>query len=79
MKILYFAHVAKALGRREDVVEVSAPVTADALWAQLLALRPGLAPFRASIHLARNNEYAGSADLFANSDEVALIPPVSGG
>ena len=79
MKILYFAHVAKALGRREDVLEVPAPVSADALWAQLLSLRPGLAPYRSTIHLARNNEYAGKSDLFANTDEVALIPPVSGG
>jgi len=79
MKILYFAHVAQALGRREDVLEVPAPVSADALWEQLLALRPALAPYRATIHLARNNEYAGAADRFANGDEVALIPPVSGG
>jgi molybdopterin converting factor subunit 1 len=79
MKILYFAHVAKALGRREDELEVSTPVSAEALWERLLALRPGLAPYRASIHLARNGEYAGVAGLFANDDEVALIPPVSGG
>jgi len=79
MKILYFAHVAKALGRREDVLEVAAPLSADALWERLLALRPALAPYRASIHLARNGEYAGPAGEFANADEVALIPPVSGG
>jgi molybdopterin synthase catalytic subunit len=79
MKILYFAHVAKALGRREDELDVPAPVTADALWERLLALRPALAPYRASIHLARNGEYAGPAGQFANGDEVALIPPVSGG
>ena len=79
MKILYFAHVAKALGRREDVIEVPAPVTAAGLWERLLALRPGLAPYRASIHLACNGEYAGADGSFANDDEVALIPPVSGG
>jgi molybdopterin synthase catalytic subunit len=79
MKILYFAHVAKTLGRREDEVNFPAPVTADALWERLLALRPALAQYRATIHLARNNEYAGPADQFADGDEVALIPPVSGG
>jgi molybdopterin converting factor subunit 1 len=79
MKILYFAHVAKALGRREDNLEVAAPISADALWERLLALRPGLAQYRASIHLARNGEYTGAAGSFANEDEVALIPPVSGG
>jgi len=79
MKILYFAHVAKALGRREDDLYVPAPITADDLWERLLALRPGLAPYRASIHLARNGEYADAAGEFSNGDEVALIPPVSGG
>jgi molybdopterin converting factor subunit 1 len=79
MKILYFAHVAKALGCREDKLEVTEPITTDALWERLLALRPGLAQYRASIHLARNSEYVGPGDTFANADEVALIPPVSGG
>jgi molybdopterin synthase catalytic subunit/molybdopterin synthase sulfur carrier subunit len=79
MKILYFAHVAKALGRREDELNFPAPVTADALWDRLLALRPALAQYRASIHLARNSEYAGPEDRFGDGDEVALIPPVSGG
>ncbi len=79
MKILYFAHVAKALGCRQDVLEVKEPLAAEALWEQLVALRPGLAPYRASIRLARNNTFAGPQERFANGDEVALLPPVSGG
>ncbi|HVU37920.1 MAG TPA: MoaD/ThiS family protein [Opitutales bacterium] len=79
MKILYFAHVAKALGRREDDLEVAEPLTTDALWERLLALRPALAQYRATLHLARNNDYARPGDTFANSDIVALLPPVSGG
>ncbi len=79
MKILYFAHVAQAVGRREDNLDVSAPVTAEALWDRLLVLRPALAPYRASIYLARNRAYATGDDQFLNDDEVALLPPVSGG
>jgi len=79
MKILYFAHVAKAVGRREDEIRVAAPLSADALWEQLLTLRPALAQYRSSIHLARNSEYAGKDEQFADGDEVALLPPVSGG
>jgi molybdopterin converting factor subunit 1 len=79
MKILYFAHVAKTLGRREDALDVSAPVTADVLWVHLLKLRPELAPYRATIRLARNNTFASPDEHFANGDEVALLPPVSGG
>jgi molybdopterin converting factor small subunit len=29
--------------------------------------------------LARNGRYAGSGEVFERGDEVALIPPVSGG
>jgi molybdopterin synthase catalytic subunit len=79
MKILYFAHVAKTLGRREDELSCPAPVTAEVLWEKLLVLRPGLAQYRSSIHLARNSEYAEAQAMFADADEVALIPPVSGG
>lgn len=79
MKILYFAHVAKALGRREDVLEVAAPLTLDALWERLLALRPELAQYRATIRVARNSTFATPQEQFANGDEVALLPPVSGG
>ena len=42
-------------------------------------LQPGLAPFRGNIRLARNLEFAGFDTRFNDDDEVALIPPVSGG
>jgi len=79
MKILYFAHVAKAVGRREETLDVAAPLSTDALWERLLALHPGLAQFRPTVRLARNQEFAGPGEQFANADEVALLPPVSGG
>jgi tetratricopeptide (TPR) repeat protein len=40
---------------------------------------PGLARFRGSVRLARNSEYVGPDARFGPDDEVALIPPVSGG
>jgi molybdopterin converting factor subunit 1 len=79
MKILYFAQIARALGRREDELHATEPLDADALWNRLLELRPELAPYRATVHLARNHEYPGARELFTDRDEVALIPPVSGG
>ena len=52
---------------------------ANALWRDLLDRYPGLDRFRGSVRLARNSEYVGPDATFANTDEVALIPPVSGG
>jgi molybdopterin converting factor small subunit len=45
----------------------------------LLKQFPALAAHRASVRLARNWEYAAPDVRFANTDEVALLPPVSGG
>jgi MoaE-MoaD fusion protein len=54
-------------------------LNAKQLWAELLKQFPKLAAHRASVRLARNQEYAMPDTKFSNNDEVALIPPVSGG
>ena len=48
-------------------------------WDRILALYPALGPLRSSVRLARNLEYIGPGDRLRAGDEVALIPPVSGG
>ena len=79
MKILYFAQIARALGRREDELQVPAPLDADALWARLIEHSAALAPFRATARFVRNGEYADPTEQFSDHDEVGLLPPVSGG
>jgi molybdopterin converting factor small subunit len=51
----------------------------DELWQILTSARPALMAFRSTTRLARNGEYATAGTVFGNADEVALIPPVSGG
>ena len=78
MHILFFAHLRDTTGCRE--MELSCgTVDADGLWRALVAVHPGLAPSRASVRLARNAQYVGPEARFTDEDEVALIPPVSGG
>ena len=78
MRILFFAHLQDTTGCAE-VEKQFGNVNADGLWQKLLADYPGLAHFRPSVRLARNSEYAGPDERFNDADEVALIPPVSGG
>jgi molybdopterin converting factor subunit 1 len=79
MRILLFAQVKDAIGVAELAVTISGELDAAALWGRLVELHPQLAPFRKTTRLARNGEYADARTIFTDADEVALIPPVSGG
>ena len=79
MRVLFFAHLKDVTGRAEMILPVAGNVDADGVWQAILTECPGLARYRGSVRLACNGEYAGPNVRFADSDEVALIPPVSGG
>ena len=79
MRILLFAHLRDAAGHAELTMRFDRRVDAEQLWQRLIAWQPVLAPFRTSVRLARNGEYARPGERFDDGDEVALIPPVSGG
>ena len=55
------------------------PPNVDSFWRVLVSLHPSLGRFRPSVRLARNGEYVGDDATFSEADEIALIPPVSGG
>jgi len=79
MRVLFFAQVKDATGCASVEVDAPAPIKAEALWRELLKRFPALETHRRTVRLARNSEYASADTQFANGDEVALIPPVSGG
>ncbi len=78
MRILFFAHLRDAAGCAETQLSGN-DLDADALWQLIITAKPALAPFRASVRLAKNSEYVSPGTRFYETDEVALIPPVSGG
>ena len=79
MRVLFFAHLKDVTGCDALDLAAAAPLSAEQLWSELLRRFPALAAHRANIRLARNWEYAAPAATFGLNDEVALIPPVSGG
>lgn len=79
MKILFFAQTKDAAGSSELEMTVQDNVSVEELWKSLVEKRPALSSFQKTTRLARNGEYTNPATRFLNSDEVALIPPVSGG
>jgi len=79
MRVLFFAQLKDATGCDSVELAPSSSLNTDQLWAELLDKFPALAAHRANVRLSRNWEYAAADALFASDDEVALIPPVSGG
>jgi len=79
MRVLFFAQTRDATGTAELEMKISGSLGVKEIWRALIAAQPKLAAFRGSTRLARNGEYADSETKFSDTDEVALIPPVSGG
>ena len=52
---------------------------ANLLWKGLTEEYPALAPYSASVSCAVNEEYAKLTTRLKDGDEVAFLPPVSGG
>ncbi len=76
-RILYFASLRDAAGRdSEDCVAATAD--ARALYAQLRQ-QHGFALDHARLRVAINGEFARWDRALADGDEVAFLPPVSGG
>lgn len=66
-------------GTRQLDLELPGGSTIADAWDALVARVPALAPGRATVRFARNAEYAPAETALADGDEVAMIPPVSGG
>jgi molybdopterin synthase catalytic subunit/molybdopterin converting factor small subunit len=53
--------------------------TIEVAWSALVERFPVLAPGRPAVRFARNGEYADPETPLTDGDELAIIPPVSGG
>ena len=74
-----FAIQRELAGTRE--VELTLPLGAivEDAWGDLVRRFPLLAPGRPYVRFARNGEYTEAGATLADGDEIAVIPPVSGG
>ncbi|EQD70027.1 ThiamineS, partial [mine drainage metagenome] len=74
--VLYFAHARSARGLAREDLDLPAGTTVGDLHRILIER---LGPSVSTFHLARNEEYTDGSERLENGDEVAVIPPVSGG
>jgi molybdopterin converting factor subunit 1 len=79
MKVLFFAQSRQAAGCADFVLKTDRPLTQPEFWEMLLRALPGLASQQKTIRLARRETYLQNDELLQPGDEIAVIPPVSGG
>jgi molybdopterin converting factor subunit 1 len=79
VKVLFFGRLKEIVGRPEQVAEVSEGSPIEALFSGYAAAHPELARFRSSLVASRNQEFAAWSTPLHSGDEVAFLPPVSGG
>ncbi len=79
ISVRLFAIQRELAGTREVVLALTEGATIETAWHALIERFPVLAPGRPSIRFARNGEYAEPDDILVEGDELACIPPVSGG
>jgi molybdopterin synthase catalytic subunit len=74
-----FAIQREQVGARRIDLDLPPGSSIEAAWGILVARHPVLAPGRTSVRFARNGEYAEPGERLEDGDELAIIPPVSGG
>ena len=79
IRVRLFAVQRELAGTREVALELADGATVADAWAGLVRAYPSLAPGRDSVRFAVNAAYAEPETALADGDEVAMIPPVSGG
>jgi sulfur-carrier protein len=75
IKILYFASLKDSLGKAEDEISPSRPLTPRGIWQQL---NPDI-ELPDNVLSAVNMEYVGLDAVVNDGDELAFFPPVTGG
>ena len=79
MTVRLFARLRDLAGAAEMSREVEHGATIGAVWRDLAGEFPALADYERSISAALNADYARMDAEVHDGDEVAFLPPVSGG
>ncbi len=79
VRIRLFARLREIAGAAELQRTVAEGATAGAVWDDLAKEFPGLTAYATAVSCAVNEEHARLTATLQDGDEVAFLPPVSGG
>ncbi|MEQ1898505.1 MAG: molybdopterin converting factor subunit 1 [Vicinamibacterales bacterium] len=77
--IRLFARLRDLVGSPELIREVATPATVASVWNTLIAEYPAARDYERTMSVAVNANYARLHSPVTEGDEVAFLPPVSGG
>ncbi|HEX5226704.1 MAG TPA: molybdenum cofactor biosynthesis protein MoaE [Bryobacteraceae bacterium] len=79
VKVLFFGMLKDIVGRSEDSIELAEGAHLDSVFARYARQFPRLSDLESSIVLACNHEFRDRSSAIREGDEIAFLPPVSGG
>jgi molybdopterin converting factor subunit 1 len=79
VKVLFFGRLKEIIGHAEESVDLAEGAPIEDLFARYGSRHPELASYRSSLVASHNQEFAAWNTRLHSGDEVAFLPPVSGG
>lgn len=79
INVLFFASCREVIGMKKLVMDLDGGVTIAGIRKRIVCQFPQLAGVSKTLQFARNSEYVAEDTPLQDGDEVAVIPPVSGG
>jgi molybdopterin synthase catalytic subunit len=77
--VLFFGMLKDLVGRSQEELDVPEGASLETVFGHYASQFPKLREMAGSVVIARNQEFADPETLVGDGDEVALMPPVSGG
>jgi molybdopterin converting factor subunit 1 len=77
--VLLFARLREVAGVGETVCDVAEGARVGDVWQAVSAAHPGLDAFAPAVSCAVNADFASMTSGVRDGDEIAFLPPVSGG
>jgi molybdopterin converting factor subunit 1 len=79
VKVLYFAQAREAAGASEEEITLPYPAFIDSLFTKILEYHPDIETIREIVSVSVNYKIMNENIALRKGDEIALLPPVTGG
>ena len=79
VRVLLFGQLKDLVGRSSDELELAEGARLETVFAHYASQHPKFAAMAGSVAMARNQRFADPSEAVEDGDEVAIMPPVSGG